>query len=194
MGFYAEARSHRELTHRVVVLDIETTGLMPQRGHRIIEIGAVALQENQVIAEFQSLIHVQGRMPRQAQQIHGISDEMLQKSPGPDIVLPQFYEFIRQSTLVAHNAKFDMVFLRYEMRRFQLSLPHPTICTLKLSRKRYPFLPNHRLETVARHLFGKLPNGIKRHRALDDARLAAKVWLAMCGEKVKQPWEDKTDG
>lgn len=184
----------KEADRRVVVLDIETTGLMPQRGHRILEIGAVALQENRVVAEFHSLIRINRHIPQQAQEIHGISDEMIQKSPGPEIVLPQFHDFIRQSTLVAHNAKFDLAFLKYELSRIGLSLTHPAICTLELSRKRYPHFPNHKLETVARHLLGSLPAGMQRHRALDDARLAAMIWLTMCGVKAKQLLEDEPDG
>ena len=172
-----------ESDQRIVVLDIETTGLMPQRGHRIIEIGAVALQERQIVAEFHRLIWIKRRIPKQAQRIHGISDEMLQNSPGPESVFHRFHEFIHQSTLVAHNARFDLAFLRYEMARFGLLLTHPTICTLELSRKRYPFLPNHKLETVARHLLGELPADMQRHRALDDARLAANIWMAMNQKK-----------
>ncbi|SEM66700.1 DNA polymerase-3 subunit epsilon [Syntrophus gentianae] len=172
----------KELNQRVVVLDIETTGLMPQRGHRIIEIGAVALQENQIVDEFHSLIRIQRHIPRNAQKIHGISDEMLQECPGAEIVLPQFHDFIHQSKLVAHNAKFDLTFLRYELARLGLSLTHPAICTLKMSRRHYPFLPNHKLETVARYLLGELPTAIQRHRALDDAKLAAKIWMVMNGK------------
>jgi len=170
-----------ESDQRIVVLDIETTGLMPQRGHRIIEIGAVALEEYRIVAEFNSLIRVQRHIPRHVQKIHGISDDMLQESPGPESVLPQFNDFIHQSTLVAHNAKFDLAFLRIELARFGLSLTHHALCTLALSRKYYPFLPNHKLETVARHLLGELPANMQRHRALDDARLTAMVWMAMKG-------------
>jgi len=183
---HTEPIYREESKQRFVVLDIETTGLIPQRGHRIIEIGAVALQAYRIVAEFHSLIQVQRSIPRHVQQIHGISNEMLQGSPGPEIIPPQFHDFIRQSTLVAHNAKFDLTFLRYELARYGLSLSHPAICTLEMSRNHYPFLPNHKLETVAQHLLGELPASMKRHRALDDARLTAMVWIAMKESMEKQ--------
>lgn len=166
---------------RVVVLDIETTGLIPQRGHRIIEIGAVALHKGMITAEFQSLIRIPRRIPQNVQKIHGISDEMLQESPEPEIVLSQFFDFIQQSIIVAHNVKFDLTFLKFELARYGLSLTHPAICTLELSRRLYPHLRNHKLDTVALHLLGQLPQDRQRHRALDDAQLTAKIWLAMEG-------------
>jgi len=186
LGFHTKLNSRKEIDQRIVVLDIETTGLMPQRGHRIIEICAVAVQEGQIAAEFHSLIRVPRHIPRNIQKIHGISNEMLEESPGPEIVLPRFHDFIHRSTLVAHNAKFDISFLRYELARFGLSLSYPAICTLEMSRNHYPFLPNHKLETVAQHLLGELPASMKRHRALDDARLTAMVWIAMKESMEKQ--------
>ena len=173
--------SHNYLnsTNRYVALDVETTGLSPQNGDRVIEIGAVAIEEQSIVAEFSSLIDVDKRIPWQVQQVHGITNEMLEGEPKPDVVLPEFYKFISGSILVAHNASFDIRFLRHEFALLGMSLNNRSLCTLKMSRKLYPHLPNHKLETVGRYLLGKACEQMQMHRALDDAKLAAMIWLEM---------------
>ncbi|MBE9572992.1 MAG: 3'-5' exonuclease [Proteobacteria bacterium] len=166
-------------TDRYVALDVETTGLSPKNGDRVIEIGAVAIENQSIVAEFSSLIDVDKMIPWQVQQVHGITDAMLIGKPKPDEVLPVFYKFIAGSILVAHNASFDIRFLRNEFALLGMSLNNRSLCTLKMSRKRYPHLPNHKLETVSRYLLGKLANQMRMHRALDDARLAGMIWLEM---------------
>jgi len=104
---------------------------------------------------------------------------MLEGQPGPEGVYPASRDFIGGSTLVAHNASFDIAFLAHEMGRLGMSLPNRYACTLRRARMRLPGLSNHRLETVCRHLFGGLPEGGRRHRALEDARLTARMWLAL---------------
>jgi DNA polymerase III subunit epsilon len=106
---------------------------------------------------------------------------MLRGQPPPDVVLAAFRDYIDGALLVAHNARFDMAFLRHEFSRLKWPLTNRSSCTLELSRRRLPRLPNHRLETVARHLLGELPAQTRRHRALDDARLTAQVWLRLKG-------------
>ena len=142
-------------TNRYVALDVETTGLSPKSGDRVIEIGAVAIEDQSIIDEFSSLIDVGKRIPWQVQQVHGITNEMLYGEPRPDEVLPEFYKFIAGSILVAHNASFDIGFLRYEFALLGMSLNNRSLCTLKMSRKQYPHLPNHKLETVSRYLLGE---------------------------------------
>jgi len=164
---------------RHVAVDIETTGLYPQRGARVIEIGAVAIEGWKCVAEFESLINCGKRIPARAQKVHGISTEMLVGQAGPEEALQSFLRFISRSILVAHNAKFDIKFLRYELGRLGLGLNNSYVCTMKMSRRCFPHLANHRLESVAQHLFGELSSGIRLHRALDDARLTAKVWMEM---------------
>ncbi len=166
------------LTERWVVVDVETTGFSPGRD-RIIEIGAVAGEGRRITDEFHTLIDPGRPVPRQAQRVHRITDAMLRGEPCAGEVLPDFHRFIGQSPLVAHNAQFDMAFLRHEFGRLGFGLPNPSHCTLRLSRSALPTLPNHRLETVARHLFGSLEEGERLHRALADARLTARVWLAL---------------
>ncbi len=165
--------------NRFIVLDVETTGLNPLQGDRVIEIGAVVIEAQKTVGEFHSLIDPGRPIPPQAQLVHGISDAMLAGQPRPEDIWPDFARIIRGAVLIAHNAPFDLGFLQHEFGRLGLALPNRHKCTLKMGRRLYPQLPNHRLETLARHLLGALPPGQNLHRALDDARLAARVWLAM---------------
>ncbi|MEN6620537.1 MAG: 3'-5' exonuclease [Smithella sp.] len=137
---------------KLVFIDVETTGLSPQKGHRIIEIGAVAIENNCVIDEFQSLIKINRSIPRHVSKIHGITNEMLTNQPGPENVFPNVRSFIAGSVLIAHNAEFDMAFLRSEFHKLNLTVDNRFLCTLKICRKRYPNLPNHKLDTIYRHL------------------------------------------
>lgn len=163
----------------IVVIDLETTGFSPLRGDRIIEIAAVEVTDGCITSEFQSLVSVPKKIPAQATRIHGITNQMLSGQPGADEVFTAFRRFLGARDLVAHNARFDMTFLAHEMGRLGMFLSNSHFCTLQLSRRYLPSLPNHRLETVYRHLYGKLPEGVRQHRALGDARLTAAVWLAL---------------
>jgi len=165
---------------RFVVLDVETTGLSPRVGHRIIEIGAVCLENGVETCAFHSLINCGCKIPPAAQRVHGICDAMLCDQPPPSMVYPQFHQFIEGAMLVAHNARFDLAFLRHEFDKQRLPLNNGIRCTLEMSRRCLPELLNHRLQTVARHLIGSLPLHGRLHRALDDARLAARVWSVLC--------------
>ncbi len=114
---------------RHVVVDLETTGLSPRQGHRVIEIGAVAIENGAVVGEFTTLIDAGVPVPAVVQAIHGITDEMLTGQPKPEEVLPLFHTFIADSVLVAHNAAFDIRFLRHEYARLKMSLPNRHVCT-----------------------------------------------------------------
>lgn len=164
---------------RYVVLDVETTGLSPRYGDRVIEIGAVALESGRMVEEFQTLINIESPIPKAVQRIHGITDEMLIGKPKPDEIMPRFSNFIKDSILVAHNAKFDIGFIKSEFARLHKELSNEYFCTLAYSRKLYPGLINHKLPTVYRHLCGHISEDTRLHRALDDARLTAKIWMEM---------------
>ncbi|MDA3833226.1 MAG: 3'-5' exonuclease [Spirochaetales bacterium] len=165
--------------NQYVALDVETTGFSPKNGDRVIEIGAVAIENQSIIAKFSSLIDVDKRIPWQVQQVHGITNEMLEGEPKPDVVWSEFYKFIAGSILVAHNASFDIRFLTHEFALLGMSLNNQSLCTLKMSRNLYPNLPNHKLETVSRYLLGESCRQMQMHRALDDAKLAGMIWLEM---------------
>jgi DNA polymerase-3 subunit epsilon len=127
---------------RSVVLDLETTGFSPFRGDRVIEVGAIANFSGEIVAEFQSLIRAPRAIPWQSSQVHGITDAMLADQPLPDEVYPAFCDFIGRSSLVAHNARFDLTFLRYELGRLGLALNNGHFCTLELARRHLPQSPS----------------------------------------------------
>lgn len=162
--------------NRVVVVDVETTGLATRRGGRVIEVGAVALEGGVVVAEFDTLIDAGEPISYGAFRVHGISEAMLAGRPDPADAWRMFHEFIGHAPLVAHNALFDSAFIRHEFGLLGVGLANVWHCTVRLARKKLPHLPNHRLDTVYSYLFGPIPHTVARHRALDDARLTARVW------------------
>ena len=166
-------------TSRYVVFDVETTGLRLWRNDRIIEIGAVAVIGDDMTEEFHTLIDADKPITKAAQKIHGITEEMLSGQLRAGEALTAFRQFVGNSTLVAHNADFDIGFLGFEYSRIGQGLRNRHICTLKFSRKLYPGLPDYRLETVAKHILGIEIDKGRLHRALDDARLTARIWLKM---------------
>ena len=168
----------QELT--AVVIDVETSGLAAARD-RVIEIGAVRIEAGRIVAEYDTLIEVDTPIHWAAERVHGISREMLRGQPEPKTVWPEVAEFVGVSLIVGHNVQFDLRFVRQELYRCGLELRNRSKCTVHLSRRLLPHLPNHKLETVARHLLGELPADCRMHRALDDARLTARVWLELMG-------------
>lgn len=167
---------------RTVIVDVETTGLSVQRGGRVIEVGAVAIENGAIVAELDTLIDTGAVISYGAYQVHGISQDMLCGKPQPDDVWNSFLEFIGDVPLVAHNAPFDSSFVRYEVSLLGKTMPNSWHCTVRLARSCLPHLPNHKLDTVYRYLFGSLPVSVQRHRALDDARLAARIWVELRGK------------
>lgn len=164
------------------VIDVETTGLNVARGGRVIEVGAVAVENGLLVAEFDALINVAVPVSYGAFSVHGISQQMLEDQAQPQDVWPAFREFVGDGMLVAHNAPFDRAFVCHELARLGIGLPNSWNCTLRLARQKLPHLPNHKLDTVYRHLFGSLPQSARRHRALDDAWIAAMIWVKLQGK------------
>lgn len=164
---------------RTVIIDVETTGLSVQSGGRVIEVGAVAVVGNSIVAELDTLIDTGAVISYGAYQVHGISQEMLRGKPQPDDVWNSFLEFVGDSLLVAHNSPFDSSFVRNEVSLLGKAIPNSWQCTVRLARQRLRHLPNHKLDTVYRYLFGELPAVVQRHRALDDARLATRIWVEL---------------
>jgi DNA polymerase III subunit epsilon len=167
---------------RTVIVDVETTGLSVKRGGRVIEVGAVAVVGDTIVAELDTLIDTGAEISYGAYQVHGISQDMLRGKSQPEDVWNSFLEFVGDALLVAHNAPFDSTFVRNEVSLLGKTIPNSWYCTVRLARRHLPHLSNHKLDTVYRHLFGSLPASVQRHRALDDARLAARIWVEMMGK------------
>lgn len=167
------------MSERFVAFDIETTGLYPARGDRIIEVGAISLEDNKPAQLFHSFINSGRKITNAAQKVHGINQDMLVNQPQPEEALKRFHSFISKSTLIAHNADFDIRFLRHEFSKIGIGLSNRFLCTLELSKKLFPKLPDYKLETVFRHVAGCPNEKIKAHRALCDAGLVARIWMKL---------------
>ncbi len=157
-----------------VVVDLETTGTDPQRD-AITEIGAVRVSGGEVIEEFQTFVNPERPIPAFIARLTGINDRMVADAPSAEAAIPAFLEFARASVLVAHNAKFDIGFLRATAERLDYVWPRLTVVdTLTLARRTFgrDEVRNHRLSTLATHVGATtVPN----HRALSDARATVDV-------------------
>ncbi len=161
-----------------VVLDLETTG--GRTGDdRITEIGAVKIRGGQVFGEFATLVDPGTPIPSAVTSITGITDGMVRGAPSLRGVLPSFLEFTAGCVLVAHNAPFDIGFLRAGCEQLDLRWPKPPVlCTVRLARRVLgrDETPNHKLATLARVLHARTRPA---HRALDDARATVDVLHAL---------------
>ena len=160
---------------REIVLDTETTGLNPQDGHRIVEIGALEMV-NKVLTgkKFHFYINPERDMPSEAYRIHGISSEFLKDKPVFKEIAKEFLDFIEDGKLVIHNAPFDIKFLNYELSLVNLpSLElSEAIDTLIIARKNYPGARVN-LDALCRRF--KIDNSSRDfHGALLDAAFACR--------------------
>ncbi len=167
---------------REIVLDTETTGLDPQTGDRIVEIGAVELVNHLPTGQtYHQYINPQREMPTEAFEVHGLGDEFLRDKPLFEKIAPKFLEFIGEATLVIHNAAFDMKFLNAELGWAGLPLiPNSrALDTLAIARKKFPGSPNS-LDALCRR-FGIDNSSRKLHGALLDSEILAEVYLELIG-------------
>lgn len=152
-----------------VCFDIETTGLNPKY-HEIIEIAAVVLKKGELCEEFHAYIKPRKPVPEFITGLTGISNETVADADTIENVLPEFLDFIKNRCLVAHNAEFDMGFIREALKRQGILIDLGYMDTLALSRTMLPELSSHKLNTVAEKL--NLPQ-FTHHRATDDAKTVA---------------------
>ena len=162
----------------IVVFDFETTGLSAEQGCRVIEIGAVKLRGDRVVDEFTTLVKPSGKLPDKIVSITGITDALLMNAPDPRSVMTRFSKFIANTPVVAHNAKFDIGFLKSEFTRFDLPIPDTVLCTMELAKRIFPKAGKYSLDSLTTFL--GLPSNAKAHRALTDARQAAELWKVIC--------------
>ena len=161
-----------------VIVDLETTGASPKKGAAITEIGAVKVKNGQYLGNFESFVNPLAPIPEYITEMTGITDLMLAKAPVIDEILPAFLEFAgseNETIIVAHNAPFDLSFLKSAAKELDLSWPkYKTLDTVTIARQvlSKEDVPNCKLSTLAQ-FFGTItePN----HRALDDAKATTEI-------------------
>ena len=169
---------------REIILDTETTGLDPKMGHRLVEIGAVELiNHTPTGVNYQTYINPERDVDPGAQEIHGLTNEFLKQHPTFGDVSAEFIDFLSDSTLVIHNAPFDLAFINMELDR----LGEPSISservidTLVLARKKFPGAQAN-LDALCRR-FAIENRHRELHGALVDAALLADVYIELIGGK-----------
>lgn len=167
---------------REIVLDTETTGLNPDAGDRIVEIGGVELFNHVATGRnFHVYVNPQRDMPQEAFAVHGLSTAFLSDKPVFKAVAEDFLAFVGDAKLVIHNASFDMRFLNAELGWAGLpTLPRTqAIDTLEIAKRRFPGA-NNTLDALCRR-FGVDNSGREKHGALLDSELLAEVYLELMG-------------
>jgi DNA polymerase-3 subunit epsilon len=187
----------------IVVLDTETTGLFPGLGHRIVEIGAIRMEEGKVTAEMSQLLQPGRKMDPRATAVNGISDEDLVGQPTFTQIAGKLNSLLQGALLVAHNASFDAGFLGMEFYIASLSatsgspkstgeemhLANPWLCTLQLARRHFYFDRNN-LSHIAHQLGIRMG---RAHRALNDVYMTAEILKRMIRELNRHRLESVGD-
>lgn len=172
----------QDLSGRFVVFDLETTGFSPVV-NRIIEIGAVLVENGAITDRFSTFVNPQTPIPYRIEELTGISDSMVMDAPKIEEVLPKFLDFCEGAVLVAHNASFDVGFVERNCQRLGLPFDFTSVDTVGMARFLLPALNRYKLDTVAKALQIPLYN---HHRAVDDAACTAEIFVkfvGMCRER-----------
>ena len=157
------------------VLDLETTGLSAKT-EKITEIGIMKVRNGEVLEEFCEFVNPEKPIPQRVQEITNITDDMVKDAPTIEEIFPKVLEFIKGTVLVAHNATFDIGFLKTVAKDLGYEFDYTYVDTLPLARKLYPELKKHKLGKIAEYLKIKVEVA---HRALDDVDTTVKVLREM---------------
>jgi DNA polymerase III subunit epsilon len=169
---------------REIILDTETTGLDPNRGDRLIEIGCIELINRIPTGrEYHCFINPERDVPAEAERVHGISTDFLKDKPKFVEVAQSFLDFIAGDGLVIHNAAFDIGFLNFELKRVALGViaMDRVTCTLQLAKRRHPAGPNN-LDALCKR-YGIDNTKRTKHGALVDSLLLAEVYIELLGAR-----------
>ena len=169
----AENEKGQDLEGTYVVFDIETTGFSAVTD-RIIEIGAVKVEDGKITDKFSTFVNPKRPIPFRITELTSITDEMVIGSPDIETILPQFIDFIGDAVLVAHNASFDVGFIEQNCKRQKIETDFTYVDTVALARVLLPALNRFKLDTVAKVLNISLEN---HHRAVDDAGCTAEIFV-----------------
>ena len=158
-----------------VVFDLETTGFSPSK-NQIIEIGAVKVVNGSITERFSTFVNPKVPIPFEIEQLTSINDDMVLDAPTIDEILPKFMEFCQDAVMVAHNADFDMSFIKHNCSALGLECEKTVLDTVALSRVLLPALNRFKLDTVAKALNVSLAH---HHRAVDDAACTAEIFVRL---------------
>lgn len=156
-----------------VVFDLETTGFSAAK-NKIIEIGAVKVVNGSITERFSTFVNPKVPIPYEIEQLTHITDDMVLDAPMIHEILPQFMEFCQNAVMVAHNADFDMSFIRHNCDLLGLECEKTVLDTVALARVLLPSLNRFKLNTIAKALNISLEN---HHRAVDDAACTAEIFI-----------------
>ncbi len=156
-----------------IVFDIETTGFSFMED-RITEIGAVKIQGGEIVERYSQLVNPQRSIPEKVVALTGITEDMVRDKPAIDEVLPGFMAFVGDGVMVAHNAKFDVSFIRYACDQQGIPFGPTVVDTLSLARMLLKDIKRHKLNLVAKRLGIEL---LEHHRAVHDAEATAQILL-----------------
>ena len=165
-----------------VVFDIETTGFSAMKD-KIIEIGAVKVVNGNITERFSEFVNPEIPIPFRIEQLTSINDSMVAEAPTIDVILPRFEEFCRGCVMVAHNAEFDMSFIKKNYEDLGIEREDTIVDTVGMARFLLPQLNRFKLDTVAKAVGVSLEH---HHRAVDDAACTAEIFvkfLQMCRER-----------
>ena len=163
----------QDLNVDFVVFDIETTGFSPVN-NKIIEIGAVKIQQGEITDRFSVFVNPGVPIPFEIEKLTSINDSMVMDAPPIEVILPQFLDFCQNAVLVAHNANFDMSFIMENAKKQGLLRKFTFVDTLGIARVLLTHQAKHTLDAVAKTLSISLEN---HHRAVDDAECTAHIFL-----------------
>jgi len=169
---------------REIVFDTETTGFYPEKGDRLVEIGAVELVDHlQTGVIFHEYINPERDVPEEVVKVHGLTYDFLKDYPTFEKIADKWIEFVGDAKLVAHNATFDMNFVNYELK--QICKPEfdqeKVVDTLEIAKRLYPGRHNN-LDALCKRF--NIDNSARTyHGALLDAQLLAEVYLELLGGK-----------
>lgn len=176
-GQIAEARLDKL---NCVVFDTETTGLLPQQGDEIVQLAAVRIVNGRIVDSevFDTLVNPGRPIPAGSTEVHGITDVMVADAPSVAEALRRFHRFAAGAVLVAHNAPFDMQFLRRREEELGLRFDHPVLDTVLLSAVVFGQHEVHSLDALTHRLAVTIPEEA-RHTAIGDARATAEAFLRL---------------
>ncbi|HAH20660.1 MAG: hypothetical protein A2Y00_04600 [Omnitrophica WOR_2 bacterium GWF2_43_52] len=172
-----------------VIFDVETTGLLPRSGDRIIEIAAMRFRSGKPYDSFSSLLNPEREISPAAFAVNHISQEMVESAPLACEVIPRFLEFAGKGCLAGYNVGFDIGFLENEMQLFGESLAEDTavVDIIRMARSILPRIDSYGLASVSRYLGIRSP---QQHRALSDVEMTAQVFAHLVGKLKDKGLDD----